>query len=72
MSIFFPSSSVGLDVELPFSLLQVRDSNPHALSLILRTLMLWPALLTRLCQILAASYLLYCILFPHWMSARVL
>lgn len=55
MSILFPSHSVGLDVELPFSLLQVRDSNPHALGLILRTLMLWPALLPRLCQILAAS-----------------
>lgn len=72
MSIFFPSSSVGLDIELPFSLLQVRDSNLHALGLILRIIILWPALLTRLCQILAASLLCYCILFSHWMSARVL
>lgn len=37
MSIFFPSSGVGLDVELPFSLLLVRRSNPRALGLILRT-----------------------------------
>ena len=37
MSIFFPSSGVGLGVELPFSLLQVRHSNPRTLGLILRT-----------------------------------
>lgn len=36
MSIF-PSSSAGLGVELPFSLLQVTHSKPCALGLVLRT-----------------------------------
>lgn len=37
MIIFFPSSGVSLAVDLPFSFLLVRHSNPHALDLILRT-----------------------------------
>jgi len=37
MIICFPSSDVGLGVELPFSLLQVRHSSRRVLGLILRT-----------------------------------